>query len=139
MNTLRIQGTRFIVVGLLSNSILYLLYLLATTLGLGHKTAMTLLYITGILQTFVFNKTWTFSHIGKVRTSFIRYLAAYGFGYLLNLAVLALFVDLLGYPHAVVQAIAILIVATQLFLLQKYWVFPGNTTTRIQTSRAFCR
>lgn len=130
--TWQMQGVRFIVVGLVSNLILYLLYLALTTLGLGHKTAMTLLYAIGVLQTFVFNKHWTFSHHGHISQSLLRYLAAYGSCYVINFISLYIFVDYLGLSHVLVQGIAIIGIAIILFLLQRYWVFtfemiPTNT------------
>lgn len=124
--TLHAQGLRFVVVGLFSNVVLYLLYLGLTWLGLGHKTAMTLLYMTGTIQTFFLNKHWTFNHVGSLRASSLRYLVAYGAGYVLNLGTLYLFVDNLGLPHTMVQGIAIFVIAALLFLLQKYWVFSGD-------------
>lgn len=123
MNTWRIQGLRYIIVGLASNAAIYFLYLVLTSLGLGHKLAMSLLYVLGTLQTFVFNKRWTFSHRGDVRNCSVRYFIAYATGYVLNLALLHVFVDRLGLPHQVVQGIAIIVIAVILFLAQKYWVF----------------
>lgn len=123
MSTWRIQSLRFIIVGLASNLVLYLLYLTLTTFGLGHKTAMTLLYLVGTLQTFVFNRRWTFEHRGVSQSIFLKYVAAYGLGYLFNLFALLLLVDLLRAPHEIVQGILILVLAVLLFLLQKFWVF----------------
>ncbi|KAB2660367.1 MAG: GtrA family protein [Verrucomicrobia bacterium] len=118
-----IQLFRFAIVGLVSNGVLYAAYLLLTHFLVGPKTAMTLLYATGVLQTFVFNRGWTFGHDGTPRIAFIRYVAAYGLGYLLNLASLHLWVDRLGAPHQWVQAAMIPILALVLFALQRYWVF----------------
>lgn len=117
------QFFRYAVVGLASNAILYLAYLALTAGGLGPKTSMTALYIAGVLQTFLFNKRWTFSHDGANRAPFIRYLVSYLFGYLLNLAVLLILVDRMHWPHQIVQGVMIIILAAMLFLLQKYWVF----------------
>lgn len=132
MSTSRIQSLRFVIVGLASNLVLYLLYLTLTAFGIGHKTAMSLLYVVGTLQTFLFNKCWTFSHYGGVRQSLLRYLAVYGACYVLNLALLYLFVDRLGGSHTLVQGLAIVIVAALLFLAQKYWVFRGGSNRSIQ-------
>lgn len=118
-----LQGLRFVAIGLASNAILYLLYLLLTWGGLGHKTAMTLLFAVGTLQTFVFNKRWTFAHQGLIPVSLLRYVAIYSLAYLLNLAALLFFVDYLGLPHQIVQGVMILMLAAMLFLLQKFWVF----------------
>lgn len=123
---IRTEVIRYTVVGLASNLVLYLLYLTITALGVGHKSAMTGLYLLGILQTFIFNKRWTFAHSGKTKRSLFRYLAAYGLGYILNLVMLHVFVDQLGFAHQIVQGVAVVMVAMVLFLLQRYWVFAAE-------------
>lgn len=107
----------------MSNVVLYLLYLLLTTIGMGHKTAMTLLFAVGTLQTFLLNKRWTFGHHALSQPSFVKYVSIYSLAYLLNLTSLLVFVDHLGWPHQIVQGITILFLATMLFCLQRYWVF----------------
>ena len=133
MTTWCLQTFRYIVVGLASNLALYVFYLILTTtdIGLGHKVAMSLLYLVGMLQTFVFNKRWTFSHRGDIRNSTLRYFAVYATGYFLNLALLHIFVDKLGWSHEIVQGLAIIGIAMLLFLAQKYWVFPHGRGRRI--------
>lgn len=118
-----IQLSRYAVVGLASNAIGYLLYLLLTYLNIGHKSAMTLLYAVGVAQTFYFNRSWSFSHQGKLDRAFFRYVIVYGIGYLLNFAILAIAVDVLHFPHQGVQAVAIVVVAASLFISQRFWVF----------------
>ena len=117
------QFIRFGVVGLASNLLLYLLYLGLTAVDFEPKRAMSLAYAIGVLQTFVFNKQWTFGHRGQLGASFARYLGVYAVGYLLNLAVLMVAVDRLGYPHQWVQGLMILLLAAFLFLMQKFFVF----------------
>lgn len=121
--SLRSQALRFGVVGVVSNAVLYAFYLLLTTAWLGPKTAMTLVYVIGLGQTFLLNRRWSFAHCGPAGGVLGRYLAANGFGYLLNFTLLWLAVDRLGWPHQWVQAAAIFIVAGCVFLLCKYWVF----------------
>ncbi|NCC30514.1 MAG: GtrA family protein [Chloroflexia bacterium] len=130
------QAIRFGVVGLVSNILLYLLYLMLTATGVGHKSAMSLLFAVGTVQTFIFNKNWTFAHCGFLQASFFRYVAAYSLAYLLNLTALLILVDNLGYPHQAVQGVMILILALMLFLLQKYWVFRVPTPAKHVESRA---
>lgn len=117
------QLSRYGFVGLTSNVLGYALYLLITGAGVGHKTTMSLLYVTGIAITFYFNRNWSFSHTGNSGVSLLRYGISYGFGYLLNLFLLLVGVDLMQLPHQLVQAAAIFIVAGFLFLLHRYWVF----------------
>ena len=117
------QFLRYATVGVASNLLLYLAYLGLTIFGLGHKTAMTLVYVLGVLSTFIANRGWTFNHQGMAQTAFIRYVIAYVLGYLLNLGLLWLAVDRLHLPHQGVQAGAIVAVAVCLFLMHKFWVF----------------
>lgn len=118
-----IQLSRYAVVGLASNAVGYLLYLLLTYAGMGHKSAMSLLYAVGVTQTFYFNRVWSFRHQGGLRGSLARYIFAHAVGYLLNLGLLWLAVDRMHLPHQGVQAAAIVVVALCLFLMHKYWVF----------------
>ena len=122
------QFIRFAIVGTLSNGLLYLFYLGLTSSGVGHKLAMSILYAVGIMQTFVFNKKWTFQHSGETRRAFARYWLAYAIGYVLNLVALLVLVDWARFPHQIVQGAMILVLAGFLFLLQKFWVFEKSQT-----------
>lgn len=129
----RHQFVRFATVGVISNVLLYLAYLLLTfTLCLEHKVSMTVIYIVGVMLTFIVNRSWSFGHSGVAHTAFVRYVLAYVIGYFLNLGLLWLIVDRLNQPHEYVQAVAIVLVAICMFLLHKYWVFApsvqSNTT-----------
>lgn len=139
MTAVRRQLVRYGVVGLASNLLCYLAYLGLTWLGMAPKPAMSLLYGVGVLQTFVFNKRWTFGHGGAARDTFWRYCAAYGLGYLLNLALLSVLVDRLGYPHQLVQGVAIPVLAVMLFLMQKFWVFRAPDAAPPPTTRTTLR
>jgi putative flippase GtrA len=117
------QLARFGTVGLLSNLMLYLLYLGATALGVGHKTAMSVLYCISVLQSFFLNRAWTFGHRGAAGAPLARYWALYAAGYLVNLGLLYALVDVAGFAHQLVQAALIVLIAALTFTLQKYWVF----------------
>jgi putative flippase GtrA len=117
------QALRFAIVGLASNGLGFCWYLLLTWQGMGPKMAMSLLFLIGTLQTFVFNKRWSFRYGGTDRMVLVRYMAVYGFGYLLNLVMLIVLVDYANLPHVPVQAAMICTVAGVMFVLQKFWVF----------------
>lgn len=114
---------RYTLIGLASNLALYLVYLLITNLGMGHKTAMSLLYVAGVSLTFTFNKNWTFEHQGHVTKAFVKYVLIYALGYVVNLYMLSLLVDKFGYNHQFVQGVMVVLVALLLFMLQKTLVF----------------
>ena len=117
------QFTRYLIVGLVSNAILYLGYLGLTAFGMGHKLAMTALYVLGVSQTFFFNRSWSFQDTGSIRGVFVKYAAVYGTGYAINWSLLWLFVDELGLPHQVIQGILIFLVAIFIFSSLRFWVF----------------
>lgn len=120
----RNRFVRFATVGVVSNALLYLFYLLLTfTIGLDYKIAMTVVYILGVMSTFCFNRTWSFNHSGTAHTAFVRYVLAYVIGYILNFLLLWFSVDRLKLPHERAQAAAIIIVAFCMFLLNRNWVF----------------
>jgi len=120
---IHLQALRFALVGMVSNVALYLLYLLMTTSGVGPKLAMSIAYGIGVAQTFFFNKRWTFNYSGRFDVALLRYLSLYAVGYVVNLLILAWLVDGLNYPHQIVQAGMIILLAVFFFVLQKVWVF----------------
>ena len=117
------QFLRYALVGLTSNVLLYVAYLVLTRLGAEPKLAMTVLYLAGVVQTFLVNKRWSFRHGGLHGPAFLRYCAAYALGYVVNFVSLLMLVDRLGWPHQVVQGVMIVLLALMLFALQKFWVF----------------
>jgi len=117
------QFTRYAIVGVGSNLALFLLYLLLTGSGMGHKLAATVSYVLGVLLTFVLNRSWSFRSGGRPAGQLGRYAAAHVLGYGINLLGLYTFVDLGGFRHPWVQGMMIVVVAVILFLLQKFWVF----------------
>lgn len=123
------QLVRYAVVGIASNLAGYLVYLLVTWLGVGPKVTMTCLYGLGATVSFIGNRRWTFDHRGNLAAGAVRFAIAHLLGYLLNLSLLVVFVDHLGFPHQLVQAIAIFVVAGFLFVLFRWFVFPPARET----------
>lgn len=116
------QVARYIIVGVASNAVAYLLYFALTRLGVGYKTAMSCIYVIGAAINFYLNRKWTFSASQSVRAGLVRYLLALALGYILNLVWLFIFVDLAGWPHELVQAGAIVVIAVYFFLINKHYV-----------------
>ena len=128
------QFLRYALVGLASNAVLYLGYLGLTWGDMGHKTAMSLLYAIGVLQTFMFNRRWTFRHRGGVFKSMRRYAVTYISGYVFNLVGLLVLVDRFELPHRPVQGVLILLIAIMIFLLQRFWIFSDGGRYPLVTS-----
>lgn len=122
--------------GTLSNLVLYLLYILFTYAGLGYKLAMTLMYLIGVIQTFFFNKRWSFEFNKNNHPTFIRYVITYVVVYFANLLALYFLVDRMGMPHQLVQGGMIIVFASVLFLVQRYWIFADISQAKMSTAES---
>lgn len=124
------QLARYGLVGIATNLIGYLIYLLITYFGVDPKVYITFSYPIGAIIGFFGHRQWAFAHQGSLLKSGVRYFVAHFFGYLINLFILLTFVDKLGYPHQWVQAAAIFVVAGFLFAAFKFFVFPDAGSCR---------
>ena len=114
---------RFGIVGVAHNLLGYLVYLLITWLGTDPKLAVAILYPLGTAVSYFANRHWTFEHKGRVGESMSRYLAMHVAGYCLNLLMIYVGVDVLGFPHQLVQLFAMFTLAAVFFLASKFLVF----------------
>jgi putative flippase GtrA len=117
------QFFTYALVGVLTNLFVYGLYLLLTYWWGAPKLTMTTLYLLGASIGFHANRRFTFRHDGGIGVTGVRYLLAQVAGYLLNLLLLLVFVDWFEFPHQIVQAIAIIVVAIFLFVVLRIFVF----------------
>lgn len=117
---------RYGTVGIASNIAGYALYVSMTYLGLGPKLTMTILYVVGATFGYLGNRQWAFFHTGSMVRSSAGYLIAHAVGYVINFVILHTFVDLMGYPHQIVQGLAIFVVAGYLFVALNFIVFKAE-------------
>jgi len=123
----RFQLLRYALVGLVSNAVGYLFYLLLTQKGVAPKITVTLLYVSTAALAFFGNRRLTFQSRGGFMGPAVRYVIAHGLGYLINLALLAVLVDVAGIPHQWVQLAAIFVVAGYMFLALRWFVFADRS------------
>lgn len=130
MRSARLQAwtelIRFAIVGLLNNFFGYFIYLALTWSWMEPRAAVSILYPIGALSGYFGQARYAFSYSGSPSSSLLRYIAVHMLGYLLNVTLLWFFADHLGISHQIVQAAAILVVASLLFVLLKYYVFPAD-------------
>ena len=118
---------RFATVGIASNALLYVLYLvLSVALGMQPVLAATVGWVVGVATSFLLNRSWTFGDSGPRTPTFLRYVLLYGTAYLLNMLLLLLLVDRAGLPHQLVQGVLIVVFGLTLFLGQQFWVFASR-------------
>lgn len=117
------QLIRFAMIGIVSNLLGYVVYLLLTFFLVEPKIAMTLVYLTGATVGYFGSRQVTFTHKGKILPTLIKYSLAHALGYTINFTLLYVFVDRLLYPHQAAQFVAILVLAGPLFFIFKKFVF----------------
>jgi putative flippase GtrA len=115
--------SRYLTVGVLSNVVLYLIYIAITRFPVPPTLAMTIVYAIGIIGTFHFNRTWSFRSEGAAVRRFFGYCVVYGLAYLLQLTIFIVLYHLFNWVHELVQAIAIVAVALFIFTCLRLWVF----------------
>lgn len=123
-----IQAGKFLFAGLVTNGSVYAVYLLLTATGMGHKTAMSLLFVAGMMLSYNMNKRWTFAHPDARDATLWRFVAAYLVAYMLNFVSMWVAVDRMGIPHYWVQAVNIVVISALLFAAQKYWIFVADSS-----------
>ncbi len=117
------QFAKYLAVGVLSNGLAYGLYLGIVQAGVNPILSMTMVYILASSVAFNANWRWTFRSEVNLSRSAIRYVASQIIGYVTNLLLLAGLYYVLGVPHHLAQIMGIGVVAIQLFLLNRYYVF----------------
>ncbi|MCW5299428.1 GtrA family protein [Herbaspirillum lusitanum] len=119
------QVVRYGIVGVLNNLLGYLIYLALTWLWLDPKLAITLLYPIGAMTAYFGHAKYAFAYQGAHSYGVLRYVMAHLIGYAIDVSLLHVFTDRLGFPHQAVQACAVIVVGGVLYLLFRYWVFPS--------------
>lgn len=79
--------------------------------------------VIGITHSFIWNKKWTFKSKGEIRKEGIRFISVYGIAFLINLVILALFVEKLMFDPKIGQIFALGVVSIISFYGHKYWSF----------------
>ena len=120
------QVVRYGKVGVLNNLLGYLIYLMLTWLWLDPKLAVTLMYPIAAVTAYFGHAKYSFSYTGYWWHGILRYALAHLIGYGVNIGMLYVFSDYLGYPHQMVQVVAIFVVGGILYLLFRYFVFPND-------------
>jgi putative flippase GtrA len=125
-----LQFIKFNIVGLANTLLDYGVFTLLIWLGLESIIiAQCISYGIGILNSYFFNKYWTFTQKNKVQPKqVVRFLTLNGFGLLLSLGLLTLFTDQLHYKVQLAKLLAT--IGTMLFNFagNKLWVFRERGT-----------
>lgn len=101
------------VVGLLNNAGLYLLFVLLVTLGVSPIATAGLCYVLGVCLSYALNRRWTFKSKGGHGQDALKFLTAYGIGFLSTLV--TIWVLLQWFPPEVAQVVNIGVTAVVIY------------------------
>ncbi|MFZ2446965.1 MAG: GtrA family protein [Syntrophobacteraceae bacterium] len=120
-----IQFFKFCAVGLLNSGIHYGVFLVLIRYpGMHYLAASAIGYCSGVLNSFVWNKHWTFrTRDARTDIEFAKFVTVNLASFLINLGSLSLFVNGLDISPEPGQALAISCALCVNFLGNKFWTF----------------
>jgi len=122
-----IQFVKFNIVGIINTAVTYGIYSLLVFLGVYHQIAVVCDYSVGIVFSFFLNKHVTFKVKRKTSPSMMgRMVLSYVLILGVNMGLLWILVDSLGYNKYLSQLVALALVSILSFLAQKYFVFTSR-------------
>ena len=119
------QFLRFLVVGAANTAITLLAYAGAIHVGVRYLPAGAGAYALGGLNGFVLNRSWTFSHHGRVAPAAARYSVVTAIGIAADLALLHTAIAA-GVPRAAGEVVAVAPVTLMTFALNRAWAFAAS-------------
>jgi len=123
-NLLFVQGSKFLLVGVLNAVIgLGIIYSTYNLLGLNYKLANVLGYGCGIVNSFIWNRKWTFRSKKDPKPQILLFFLMFGISYGLNLGATVLCVEVIGIPPNFAQLAGIFCYTVSNFFGNKYITF----------------
>jgi putative flippase GtrA len=121
------QFVKFGLVGVSNTLIAFAVFtLLEEVLGVWYVAASGIGFAVGATNGFLLNRSWTFAGHGGDGGAAVRWFVVQGCGLLLNLALIAAFVELGHLNKLVGQAFATVIVTVITFFVNRRWTFRAH-------------
>lgn len=117
------ESARFLISGVLLNTVGFLLYMLLVYFGVYPKFAMSILYWLSFCLSFFINRSYVFFHSGNLFLSFLRYLFVYLIGYIFSLAFMTISLDWLNLNYVISMILTTFFMVIYFYILQKKFVF----------------
>lgn len=121
-----LQLARYYLVGALINAGGYAAFLVLLHEEIEPKIAASILYVIGALISFWLNRKLVFDSTVQIHTSLIRLFAMLLAGYVLNILMLYIFVDLYNAPAWLIQIASVILVSVFFYLVNKFYVHESD-------------
>lgn len=117
---------KFLISGGLNTLICLLLYWILIHNQVNYIFASTLMFIFGVIEGYILSAIFIFKH--KINfLHMVKYTSVYISSYILNIAILAIGVELIGLSHFMSQVVTSALVAVLNYFLVKIFVFKQKT------------
>jgi putative flippase GtrA len=128
-----VQFVKFGIVGVSNTLLTFAVYtLLLKVVGVWYLAASAIGFVVGAVNGFLLNRRWTFrGHVGDALTP-LRWAIVQGCGLALNEGLLYLWVAGIGLDKLIGQALAIAIVTTVTFFVNRTWTFRMPTPAAVR-------
>lgn len=123
------QAFRFGMVGILNTALtLFIIWFLYAMLHMGYYGANGIGYLAGFLNSFIWNKCWTFRSRGRPVPELLLFIFVFGISYGIQVLVLWIFMDVLGFGIVVSQGISMCAYTVVNFVGNRYLTFREGLT-----------
>ena len=120
------ERVRFVIIGGVNTVVAFLLFVLfELTLGGRYFLSLFLAYLLATMLAFVLHRRFTFGVTGRqsLIPDFLRFESVYVVMFLLNAALLPLFIEIFGWPSLVAQAVIVVFTTVVSYLGHKFFSF----------------
>lgn len=128
-----VQWLRFAVVGVSNTLLSTAVFAVLFHLGVPYLLGSALAFALGALNSYTFNRRWTFRSHGPRAPELARFMGVQAVGLGVNLALLALLVEVFGIRHVFAQLLAFPAASIITFALSRQWAFKTARWTAIET------
>lgn len=128
------QWLRFAVVGVSNTLLSTAVFAVLFHLGVPYLLGSALAFALGALNSYTFNRRWTFRSDGPRAPELARFMCVQAVGLGVNLALLAGLVEVAGIQHVFAQLLAFPVASVITFALSRQWAFkPGARFRTVET------
>src|SRR3989338_5615760 len=119
--------SKFVLVGIINTARDYGLFALFLKLGNFYLGALTLSHIIATINSYIWNRKFTFRSKENIKGEFIRFVSVYALMFLVNFLLLYIAVDVLKFQPLAAQLAILAVIVAVSFIGQKYFTFRIST------------
>ena len=118
------QLLKYSIVGIFNTAIgLTVIYFFFNVLNFNYIVANIIGYACGLVNSFIWNKKWTFKSSKHYSKEIVPFLIVFGISYAANLLTVILSVELIKIHPNIAQILGIAAYSSTNFLINRYWTF----------------